>query len=92
MDILEAIAVNLRCNSCTGEYQVSLKQALLSHEMLHAGCPVSDERECPPLFWSHLIDEQLIREFQSTWSRLEEKARKAGGELVWLAKTEASVQ
>lgn len=90
MDILEAVAVNVRCNSCMSEYQVPLRQALLSHQMLHAGCPVSDERECPPLFWSHLLDEQLIRDFQSIWDRLEKQAAKAGGELMLLGREENS--
>jgi len=93
MDILGAVAVNVRCHSCGNEYQVPLRQALLSHEMLHDGCPLSDERECPPLFWAQLMDEQLIRELQSIWNRLEDKARKAGGELVWLAEEQkASVR
>lgn len=87
MDILDAVAVVMPCNACSGEYEVSpLRQALLSHKMLHDGCPVSDERECPPLYWSHILDEQLARELQSIWSRLEDKARHAGGELTLLRK------
>lgn len=92
MDILDAVAVSIRCNACSGEYQVPLKQALLSHQMLHDGCPVSDERECPPLHRSHLVDEQLVREFQNIWSRLEEGARKAGGELTVLGEQERGIK
>ena len=86
MNILEEVGVNLRCGACSGEYQVTLNQALLSHEMLHDGCPVSDERECPPLYWSGLVDEQLVHEFQTVWARLERSAQEAGGELVLLSK------
>jgi len=91
MDILEAVAVAIRCSACSGEYEVPLKQVLLSHQMLHDGCPVSDERECPPLPWSHLADEQLVRDFQNIWSRLEERVSKAGGELTLRNKGERAV-
>ena len=92
MDILDAVAVSIRCNACSDEYQVPLKQILLSHQMLHEDCPVSDERECPPLHWSQLVDEQLVREFQNIWSRLEEGARKAGGELTILGERERGIK
>jgi hypothetical protein len=92
MDILDAVAVSIRCGACSGEYQVPLKQVLLSHQMLHDGCPVSDERECPPLHWSRLVDEQLVREFQNVWSRVEERARNAGGELILLSEGEHGIK
>lgn len=88
MDILDAVVVKMPCMSCSGQYEVTLKQVVLSHQMLHDGCPVSDERECPPLFWSHIVDETLARELQSVWSRLEDRAHKAGGELKFLAERE----
>lgn len=89
IDILDAFAVTIPCASCSIEYEVTLKQVLLSHQMLSEGCPVSDERECPPLFWARIVDETLAREFQSVWSRLEERVHKAGGELKLLAKESA---
>jgi len=91
MDILDEVAVSIHCSACSGEYQVPLKQVLLSHQMLHEGCPVSDERECPPLPWSHLVDEQLVREFQNIWSQLERRARKAGGELTLAGQGERTI-
>jgi hypothetical protein len=91
MNILEEVAVSMHCSACSGEYQVPLKQVLLSHEMLHDGCPVSDERECPPLPWSRLVDEQLVREFENIWTRLGERARRSGGELILLNKKESAV-
>lgn len=81
MDILEAVAVSMPCNACSNQYELTLRQIVLSQEMLHEGCPVTDERECPPLSWSHVVDEDLARELQSIWSRLEDSVRKAGGEL-----------
>ncbi|HJT68629.1 MAG TPA: hypothetical protein VJ731_00440 [Terriglobales bacterium] len=85
MDILDSVVVMMPCCSCSQQYGVTLKQALLSQEMLHDGCPVSDERECPPLYWSHVADERLARELQDVWQRLEERAAKIGGELKLLA-------
>lgn len=85
MDILEAVAVAMQCASCSRQYEVTLKQVLLSHQMLHDGCPVSDERECPPLYLSRIVDEQLASELQSVWDRLEDRARKVGGELTLLS-------
>ena len=81
MDILEAVAVVLPCNSCGGRYEVTLKQILLSQEMLHEGCPVQVETECPPLACSGLVDQEIVQELQRLWARLEEKAHGAGGEV-----------
>ncbi len=47
MDILEAVEVELPCG---GLYEVTLKQILLSQQMIHEGCPVPADyaTECPP--------------------------------------------
>lgn len=81
MDILEQLAVEIPCSACGGRYDVTLKQILLSQKMLHEGCPVQVVDECPPLAYSGLVDHEIIQELQSVWTRLEEKARGAGGEL-----------
>jgi len=64
-----------------GRCEVTLKQVALSQRMLHEGCPVQVERECPPLFCSGLVGQELVQELQRVWTHLEEKAREAGGEL-----------
>ncbi len=81
MDILESVAIEIPCVACGGRYEVTLKQVALSQEMLHEGCPIQVETECPPLTQSGLVDQELIQELQGIWARLEEKARGAGGEL-----------
>jgi hypothetical protein len=81
MDILERLAIEIPCCACGGRYQVTLKQILLSQKMLHEGCPVQIVDECPPLAYSGLADPEIIQEFQEVWTRLEEKARGAGGEV-----------
>lgn len=89
MDVLEAVAVAMPCSACSNQYELTLKQVVLSQQMLHEGCSVSDERECPPLYWSHVVDEPLARELQSVWSRIEDCVHKAGGELKLVANDHA---
>jgi len=81
MDILESVAIEIPCVACGGRYEVTLKQITLSQKMLHDGCPIRIETECPPLAQSGLVNQELVQEFQSIWGRLEEKARETGGEL-----------
>ena len=80
-DILEIVAIEIPCSACGGRYEVTLKQVALSQKMLHEGCPVQVETECPPLAYSGLVDPELVQELQRVWVRLEEKARGAGGEV-----------
>jgi len=81
MNILEKVAIEFPCRACGGRYEVTLKQVLLSQEMIHEGCPVQIVDECPPLVYSGLADQEIIQELQRVWMRLEEKARGDGGEL-----------
>jgi hypothetical protein len=81
MDILEKLTIEIPCSACGGRYEVTLKQILLSQEMLHEGCPVQIVDECPPLAYSGLVDREIIQELQTVWNRLEAKARGAGGEV-----------
>ncbi len=81
MDILDKLAIEIPCSACGGRYDVTLKQILLSQQMLHEGCPVQVVEECPPLAYSGLVDGDIIQGLQAVWIRLEEKARGAGGEL-----------
>lgn len=84
MNILDAVAISLPCQACGGDYQVPLKDVLLSHKMLHEDCPVSQETECPQVFQSRLFEREDVEELQHAWSRLENRARSDGGELVLL--------
>ncbi len=82
MNILDSIAVRLPCRRCGEEYEVPLRDIVLSHAMLHEGCPVLEESECPPLAQSKLIGLGPLEDLQYIWDRLEESARAAGGRLV----------
>ena len=81
MDILEMVAIEIPCSACGGRYEVTLKQIALSQQMLHEGCPVQVEDECPPLAYSGLADQELVQELQRVWVQLEEKARRVSREV-----------
>ncbi len=86
MDILEAVAIEFPCRQCGDRYEITLKQVLLSQHMLHEGCPgpAHFATECPPLYYTDLVDRELLEDLRQTWQRLEEKARAAGGErILW---------
>lgn len=84
MDILEAVAIELRCVACGAHYEITLRQVLISEQMLHEGCPVPIQytNECTPLYYAGLVGRGLILEFEQAWLRLEERAPAAGGKLV----------
>ena len=90
MNILDAVAISLPCHSCGGNYQVPLRDVLLSHTMLHEGCPASQETECPPVFQSRLFERGEVEELQRVWNRLENRARSDGGELLLLGAPDLS--
>ncbi len=84
MDILDAIAIELPCSACGGRYEVSLKQIMLSEQMMHQGCPVPSQytTECPPQYYADLVDRELIQALQRTWICLEVRAQAAGSRLL----------
>ena len=85
MNILDTVGINLPCRSCGNIYQVPLRDVMLSHIVLHEGCPVVEETECPPVFQSRLFEHKDIEELQRAWNRLDQRARTDGGELVLMA-------
>jgi hypothetical protein len=84
MDILEAVAIELRCVSCGAHYEIALRQVLISEQMLHEGCPVPMQftNECPPLYYADLVGRDLILELERVWLRLEQRAPEVAGKLV----------
>ncbi len=81
MDILEMVGIEIPCRTCGGRYEVSLKKIALSQQMLHDGCPVRAETDCPPLFLSGFVDRELAQDLQDIWSRLEKEAHGVNGEV-----------
>lgn len=84
MDILTSAAIQVRCSHCGQSYAVPLSNILLSHKIMHDGCPVAQETECPPIFQSRLAAQSAIENLRRAWQRLEKRARQDGGELVLL--------
>ncbi len=83
MDILEVVAIELQCVACRARYEVTLRQVLISEQMLHAGCPVPMQytNECPPLYYADLVGRDLILELEKIWLRIGASVP-AGGKLV----------
>ncbi len=86
MDILSVAAIRLPCSWCGEPYEVPLRAILLSHKIMHEGCPVAEETECPPVFQSRLVSEPALRALDQAWRRLERRAAADGGELVLLGR------
>jgi hypothetical protein len=84
MDILARAAIQMPCSHCGKPYSVPLSDILLSHKIMHDGCPVTQETECPPVFQSRLATQSAIENLRRAWRRLEKKAQQDGGELVLL--------
>jgi hypothetical protein len=84
MDILASVAIQMPCSHCGSSYAVPLSDILLSHKIMHDGCPVAQETECPPVFQSRLATQSAIENLRRAWKRLEKKAQQDGGELVLL--------
>ena len=82
MDIVKAVAIQLRCKACGSQYELGLNQVLLSQKMLHEGCPVQIPNECPPLAYANLVKPEQIENLRRAWIELDESVRAAGGSLL----------
>jgi hypothetical protein len=82
LDLLRQINVLVRCAACGRHYTVSLRDVLMSQEMIHEGCPVCHETECLPLTYAALANEAALREFDQSWSQSLQRVRAAGFDLT----------
>ncbi len=78
IDILQYVSVSLPCPACGQHYDVPLRQVFLSQQMLHEGCPVAAETECPQVTYAVLVNEATLGEFQRVWTRLVAQVRQSG--------------
>ncbi len=85
MDILDDAAIRFLCRTCDHYYEIPLRDILLSHEIVHCGCPVPQETECPPVYQVRICDNEIIERLQSAWREASHCAELAGGELVLIA-------
>ena len=84
MDILDNAAIKLLCRTCDHYYEVPLRDILLSQEIVHCGCPVPHETECPPVYQVRIFDSKVAEALQTAWRAASHCAELAGGELVVL--------
>lgn len=82
-DILQHVAVSVPCGACGQHYDVTLRQVLLSQEMLHEGCPASSEPECPQLTYASLANETALRALERSWKGVLEQADQMGFTLTF---------
>ena len=82
LDLLQFVAVRVPCAACRQPYEVSLRQVLLSQDLLHDGCTVAADTECLPLTYASLANEDALRAFEHSWSRLLEVVRRTGFDLT----------
>jgi hypothetical protein len=85
-DILEHVAVSVPCSACGDRYSVTLRHVLLAQNLMHEGCPVHDDRECPPLVYAPLAASPAIEALRVAWTGLAEQVRQAGWELTLLGR------
>lgn len=78
LDILQYVSVTVPCAACGSHYEVPLRQILLSHQLLHQGCPAASETECPQVIYAALLNETVLREFERSWARLLAQVRDGG--------------
>ncbi len=82
LDILRHVSVSVPCPVCGQHYTVTLRQVLLSQQLLHEGCPVAAETECPQVNYAALADETTLREFERAWTRILGDVQGSGLELT----------
>ncbi len=82
LDLLQYVAVRVPCAACNQHYEVSLRQVLLSQDLLHDGCPVAADPECLPLTYASLANEDALRTFERSWSQLLDRVRRTGFDLT----------
>lgn len=81
-NLLDDVGLELPCPLCGNSYRLPLKAVDVSQRMMHDGCPLSDERECAPVFYGPLVDPEILHALEAAWKRLEKQAQGAGGHVV----------
>lgn len=82
IDILQYVSVSVPCPGCGQHYDVPLRQILVSQQMLHEGCPVASDTECPQVTYAVLANEAILEDFQRSWARLVAQIRHSGFDIT----------
>ncbi|MGE5245708.1 MAG: hypothetical protein ACM3SQ_15910 [Betaproteobacteria bacterium] len=83
LDILEYVSVSVPCGQCGRHYDVTLRQVLLSQDMLHEGCPATSPDECMPLTYAGLANETTLHDFDRSWACVLRQVQAAGFHLAF---------
>lgn len=89
MDILDHVFLVAHCEGCKGSYEVSARVARSAETMLHEGCPVQNERNCPERYYASLIDPGAVDELARAWAHVEATARSRGSDVLLRSESES---
>ena len=82
MDILDHVYLVAHCEDCKEATEVSARIARNAETMLHEGCPVQNERNCPERYYASLIDPAALDELARAWAHVEASARSRGSDVL----------
>jgi hypothetical protein len=79
MNILDHVAIRVRCAVCSGEYCVPASVVLQGQEAIAPGCPGCSDYECEARFVATLADPQALAALQAAWAAFEGSVTSHGG-------------
>ena len=85
MNILDHVAIRIRCGVCSGEYSVPASVVLEGQRAIAPGCPGCSDYECEARFVATLADPQALAALQAAWATFEASATSLGAVGVTLA-------
>ncbi|HZR07673.1 MAG TPA: hypothetical protein VFA79_03770 [Myxococcales bacterium] len=84
MNILDYVAIRVRCAVCSSEYSVPASVVLAGQQAISHGCPGCSDYECEARFVATLVESQVLKDLQAAWAVLEENVAALGGAGVTL--------
>lgn len=92
MNILDHVAIRVRCGVCSGEYSVPASVVLEGQRAIAPGCPGCSDYECEARFVATLVDPQALVALQAAWATFEASATSQGAVSVTLAAVPAAAR
>ena len=92
MNILDHVAIRIRCGVCSGEYSVPASVVLEGQQAIAPGCPGCSDYECEARFVATLVDPQALAALQAAWATFEASATSQGAVGVTLAAVPAAAR
>lgn len=79
MNILDQVAIRVRCGVCSGEYDVPASVVVEGQQAILHGCPGCSDYECEARFVASLADSQALSALQTAWAAFEASVTAHGG-------------